>query len=296
MGSFYSTCSVSSMTLTNQKTSIQILAPVDIPNFKEHLNMIVSNEGAQAFFAPFGFPIHGEYYDYGHIDKIKRDKNVEILEEYFGVSIQDILQNIGRDVPENINHKDIFENLGITYYRTEVLEYLQRGWDEINLEEPKEWSSDSYISNFIKALDEKTNLLDDSEFRELMNAKELSSDDRMLLYSKMRIMSGSKMNENSYIQSLAKPNMFKELPITTEFFKEEILKQFMLLHTLSKINRLLIPSVYGSQETNWTSQYKLNDFVNDLLIEDMKERVIDCDDDYCKDEIELIGQIGRAHV
>ncbi len=64
MGSFYTTCSVSHMVLTNQKTSIQLLVPNYSTDFKEHLGMIVSNDGAQGFFAVFGFPIHGRYYDY----------------------------------------------------------------------------------------------------------------------------------------------------------------------------------------------------------------------------------------
>ena len=102
MGSFYSTCSASGMTLTSQKTSILLLAPGYSTDFKEHLGMIVSNDGCQAFFSPFGFPIHGEYDDYGYISDIKRDKNVELLESYFGIDIELILNNIGdgRDVPD----------------------------------------------------------------------------------------------------------------------------------------------------------------------------------------------------
>ena len=86
MGSFFSTCSASSMTLVNQKTSILLLTP-NTESFSEHLNMIVCNEGCQAFFSPFGFPVHGTYDDYGHIDNIQRDKGVEMLEEFFGIDI-----------------------------------------------------------------------------------------------------------------------------------------------------------------------------------------------------------------
>ena len=53
----------------------------------------------------------------------------------------------------------------------------------------------------------------------------------------------------------------------------------------------MIPSVYGSQDTNWTAQYRLNDFVNDLLVEDMKEYiedVYDDEEDYYSDEREII--------
>ena len=71
MGSFYSTCSISNMTLTHQKTSVLLLSPNHNISFEDHLGMIVSNDRCQTFFSPFGFPIHGEYDDYGYITNIK---------------------------------------------------------------------------------------------------------------------------------------------------------------------------------------------------------------------------------
>ena len=52
------------MTLIRQKTSIQLLVPGYSTDYKEHMGMIVSNDGAQCFFSPFGFTIHGTYDDY----------------------------------------------------------------------------------------------------------------------------------------------------------------------------------------------------------------------------------------
>lgn len=271
MGSFYSTCSVSSMTLSNQKTSIQLLAPNHSTDFSEHLNMVVSNDGAQAFFSPFGFPIHGEYYDYGRIENIVRDKNVEMLEDFFGITIDNILENIGDDryIPENIKNIEIFKKLGMTYYRTEVLEYLQSGWNNIDLVNPKEYSSGSRMTKLLKSLEDRK--VDHSRYEELLKiGKNKTEDQKEELYEIMDLMSNSLKRENSYVNSLARPNMFTTLPITTEF-KECILKQYQYIKTLGfELSRLLIPSVYGSQETNWASQYKLNDFVNDLLAGDMK--------------------------
>lgn len=292
MGSFYSTCSVSNMTLSNQKTSVQLLSPGYSTDFKGHMNMIVSNDGAQAFFSPFGFPIHGRYDDYGYIINIKRDKNVEMLEEFFGVDIDEILQNIGddRSIPKNIKNEEIFRSLGMTYYRTEVLEYLQKGWDEINIVNPEQYSMGSRMVKLFNALDKKPTK-DNPRFQELISKAGKSEDESEELYEMMDLMSGSTIRENSYIASLAKTNMFKILPITIDF-KEDILKQYQYLITLGyELSRLLIPSVYGSQDTNWTAQYRLNDFVNDLLVEDMKEYiedVYDDDEDYYSDEREII--------
>jgi len=279
MGSFYSTCSVSSMTLVNQKTSILLLAPGYSTDFSEHLGMIVSNDGPQAFFSPFGFPIHGEYDDYGYIDNIQRDKNVEMLEDFFGIDIQDILRNIGddRDIPDNIKNKEVFEKLGMTYFRTEVLEYLEKDWDKINLKNPKSFSMGSRIKILLEALSNKVSV-DDPRILELISKKDRTDEERQELYKLMDMANGSAVRENSYITSLCKANMFKLLNIT-EDFKENILKQYIFLNKMDNLKKLLIPSVYGSQDDNWKEQYELNEFINELLIEDLKN-YYDGYDDY----------------
>ena len=69
---------------------------------------------------------------------------------------------------------------------------------------------------------------------------------------------------------MSKFNMFILLPINLEF-KEEILKQYCMLMSLNTLNKMLIPSIYGGQETNCAEIYNLNNFINDLLVEDIKE-------------------------
>ena len=50
----------------------------------------ISNEGTQVFFNPFAFPIRGRYDDYGGLE-VEEDDNTRILEKYFGLPIQDII-------------------------------------------------------------------------------------------------------------------------------------------------------------------------------------------------------------
>ena len=269
MGSFYSSCSVSGMTLSHQKTSILLLTP-NGESFSDHLNMIVSNDGCQAFFSPFGFPIHGVYDDYGFITNIKRDKNVEMLEEYFGVDIESILRGIGseRDTPENIKHKEFYQTLGMTYFRTEVLEYLEKGWDQYDLETPKKYSSDEFVQKLIKGL-EKPIKISDEEYANLMRKKldkTITDEEREIM---MDFILNSTRTERNYIASF-KGNMFKTLPLNMDF-KDHVLKQYTMISNLGfELRRTLMPSDYGSQENNWSYLYKFNDFVNDLLVEDIK--------------------------
>lgn len=269
MGSFYSTCSVSGMTLSHQKTSILLLTPN--AELSEHLNMIVSNDGCQAFFSPFGFPIHGIYDDYGYITNIKRDKNVEMLEEYFGVDIQSIIRGIGfrRDTPKDIKNINIYEKLGMTYFRTELLEYLERGWDQYNLENPENYSKEEFAQKLVKILD-KSNQISDEEFDKLVIKKlngDITDEEREIMYNHIQSYAKS---EKTYINSYSLYSMFKTLPLNMDF-KEHVLKQYTMISNLGfELRRTLMPSDYGSQENNWSYLYKFNDFVNDLLVEDIK--------------------------
>ena len=102
----------------------------------------------------------------------------------------------------------------------------------------------------------------------------------------------------TYIPSLTKYDMFKELRISSEF-SDEICKQYMMIRMLGTrgLNRLLVPSNYGSQEDNWSETYKFNSFVNDLLVGDMKDKIerhsvwVDADDEgYLISEKEIVWE------
>ena len=58
---------------------------------------LVSNSGASMFFCPRFLPIIGKYADYGSIDDIDYDENVQYIEEYFGISIYEFMQQITRN-------------------------------------------------------------------------------------------------------------------------------------------------------------------------------------------------------
>jgi hypothetical protein len=267
MGSFYSSCSISHMRLTNQKTSVQLLVPGYGTDLQSHKGMIVSNEGAQAFYSPFGFPIHGRYYDYGYLEDIIEDNNTKILEEYFNMSISDIIKFIGRerDVPKDAKNIEFYKKLSMTYFRTEVLEHLQEGWQNIDLENPKQYTSDSMISEFLNHyFRDKSN----SEKRlNYLESLEVFTDEEKLEYSSLIRNVFNKVR--NYI-SIGDKNMFDILPITIDL-KNEILKQYQFLVNFGwRLGRTLMPSDYGSQDDNFVQLYKLNDLVNDLLIEDIK--------------------------
>lgn len=284
MGSFFSSCSISHMRLLNQKTSIQLLVP-NSTNLSGHKSMIVTNEGSQAFYSPFAFPIHGTYDDYGYLQDIKEDNNTKMLEEFFNMNIYDIIKHIGResDVPEDIKNEDIYNSLSMTYFRTEVLEHLQEGWENIDLENPEKYTSDESLKKFFDSYfkEKSTDRLDYLESLESM-----THDEKM---EYMDIIRSSYTKPRNYISSYTM-NMFNILPIDISF-KEQILKQhqFLVIYGWG-LGRVLLPSVYGSQQDNYTRLYNLNELVNDLLVEDISHNEY-----YDEDEDREANSILKRH-
>jgi hypothetical protein len=98
--------------------------------------------------------------------------------------------------------------------------------------------------------------------------------------------------ERCYIKCNRESNFLKIFPIDFVAQQDDIVKQWTWLTRLSyKLDRILIPSVYGGQETNFTETYELNDFVNDLLIEDIKDHC----DDWGEDADERAERIIKTH-
>ena len=295
MGSFYLTCSISNMTLNHQKTSVQLLVPkyntsqYSSLSFEEHMNIICSNDAAQAFFSPFGFPIHGEYEDCGQIDEIKRDKNVEQLEEFFGISIEDIIAGISRTKKgeiENLKNEDIYLSLGMTFFRTEVLEFLQSGWIAVNLVNPKKYYAEEYLKKF---LDDVKKIPDKALIEQIMAkkiARETLTDDETDIFFETF---NTSIWERCYIKCSRESNFLKILPIDFVEQQDDIVKQWFWVEKIGwGLNRILIPSSYGSQDVNFIETYKLNEFVNDLLIEDIKYYYDGSSDDDVEDNANRI--------
>lgn len=304
MGSFFLTCSVSHMTLNYQNTSVQLIIPkyeteeYSSLSLKEHMRCICSNDGAQEFFSPFGFPIHGKYDDCGELENIQRDKNVEVLEEFFGITIEQIIANAGddRDVPHETKNKEIFLKLGKTFFRTDVLEFMERGWKDINLNNPKQYSGDGYLKQFIDAVKSVPSAARLDELKEKIKNKTATEAEEDEFFGGRNTYS---IFSQSYIKS--SDNFFRLLPIDFDSQLDDIKKQYTWIRRFgNSMNRCIFPSDYGSQQDNFTEIYELNEFVNDLLIEDIRdnyetEDMEDMEDYLDPDKIQSIRRILKTH-
>jgi hypothetical protein len=188
----------------------------------------------------------------------------------------------------DMKNREMYISLGMTFFRTEVLEFLERGWENTNLTKPDKWSSEEYLKSF---LDKVKNTPSDALRAELILKRskgvELTEDELDIIFSNPYTT-----YERCYIKCNSESNFLKIMPIDFVAQQDEIVKQWTWLTRLSyKLDRVLIPSVSGGQETNFTETYELNDFVNDLLIEDIKDYC----DDWGEDADERAERIIKTH-
>lgn len=108
----------------------------------------VSNEGAFAYYVPFCLPIEGEYDDYGSLKNIKKDTNVETLEKFFGITIDNILSIVSVDREIYDIYAGIMEPYGI------IPELLQ--WNGNN---KFKFSKENFIKLGFEIVEEKGNFI-----------------------------------------------------------------------------------------------------------------------------------------
>jgi len=110
MGSFSVYCSISNISITSGQKCV-LLPLKKRKDYETYLP-----------YLPATLPIFGEYDDYGSIEQIEKDKNTELIEEHFGVSIDEFTSFI--------------IDGGCTYHRKELDPIREKMH---NYDECKEW-------------------------------------------------------------------------------------------------------------------------------------------------------------
>lgn len=101
MGHFSHCCKLTGVPITGGNAVLIVMKPVKnlYDNSEETLRKygstyLCSNEGTRLKYLPIWFPIRGEYDTYGRLENIVEDDQTKILEEYYGLKIQEILDII----------------------------------------------------------------------------------------------------------------------------------------------------------------------------------------------------------
>lgn len=102
MGSYSHCCKLSSLPITYGEPVV-LIPMLPVKNLYENSEAslkkygstyLCSNNGTRLKFMPNMFPIKGTYNDYGGMENIVEDDNTKIIEEYYGLSIQEIVDVI----------------------------------------------------------------------------------------------------------------------------------------------------------------------------------------------------------
>jgi len=165
MGHFSHNCKLSKLPITGGPA---VLIPMVMTerlwdNSEEKIRVLgktymCSNDGTRLKFIPCMFPIHGEYDTYGRLENIVEDDNTKIIEKYYGLPINTIVDIIcsGRkddgfdDVLKNIMDSSVEYEYGKPVYEERYKELLKVSGMWIHGEFYNRITSDGVVDDYDK--------------------------------------------------------------------------------------------------------------------------------------------------
>jgi len=324
MGSFDVLCSITGMNITPGDPIARffilpkrLYSDWDSRNFFKEKAPLVSNDACYAMYVPFGFAIIGEYGDYGHIENIKRDKNVEMLEKFFGVSI-DVLAN-------TISNDDRWYIYGFEKPE-KALKAKEAGepYDEYDLQTSSWWKGDKPLNyemckiithtdiqleiyqHLIKTpkMDttyeyqakyylEGINFFSEMLRKKIKHKKELetakANDDQKSVDFYTRVFEFDFDFEYKNILGRCSPREHNFLSVMEfdETWTPKYVELYNFTYNLNSLHKLLMPTFYGTQQHNFHELLELSELTTKLL----KEKIQWYKDYYGEDESELLEEI-----
>ena len=225
-------------------------------NIDNKLSGIVSGN---ELFKPMFLPVQGDYADCGRIENIVRTPLVDYIEEFFGLSIEQIIKqvdnnSVGRGDKRSCSSKndDIFEYVTYTLELTEVYDKMvdmsnpnMSTWSgrlSDNMEVIKNSTRDIRFNGTPKNLYDNLSLSLDIKFHEKMISKiedpiEIKKAEEML--AKLKVSTPIDLLEMTGID-------------------EQYFMDFISFHLLlNDLNSKYFPSNYGSQDQDYVKRYEL---------------------------------------
>lgn len=126
MGSFSVACSISKISI-NYGDKCVVIPIYKNPIYKDSYSGYLA--GPCDRYMPLVFPIFGYYNDYGGIKYIEKDENTKLIENYFGVSIEDFIECINYrnyDKINDDNKRKMLEDVYFMYVLSDVYEYCYK--------------------------------------------------------------------------------------------------------------------------------------------------------------------------
>lgn len=138
-------------------------------------SQLVSNEGASYMYVPAFLPIKGIYNDYGSLKEIERDANVEYIEDYFGITIDEFMAQVTRNWCNDHNAFCEDESRNELLYNLSGMFESRQVYDDMVAMSKVEHSA--YNSSYLSSV-----VLEELGF--IYNKDESTGDDRYNMYYK----------------------------------------------------------------------------------------------------------------
>ncbi len=253
--------------------------------------LYVSNDGSSGMFSPFGFPLFGTYDDYGNIslhDDEQNKANVKMLEEFFQMDIEQIMEASSDDRWDTysgdkewsiktwdnreITKLGILRNLTNTHFARPVYDAVVN-----NSRKGSYWfKPDTMVDELCKVLDEIEARDTEEEIEEKLKGlvlelkKEgISDEDReelLEVYSALSYPRSSKqgLERKCMISNLCDYNFYSLIGVSSSF--KDVIRDLMCLqYGLTTAYKILRPSYYGSQESNFVMIEHINRGSNEVV-------------------------------
>lgn len=253
--------------------------------------LYVSNDGCTGMFSPFGFPLFGTYDDYGNIslhDDDKNKANIKLLEDFFQMDIEQIMEASSDDRWDRysgdkswsiktwddieITKLKILRNMTNTHFARPVYDAIVN-----NTREGSDWfKPEERVNELCKILEEiearGTKEEVELELEKLKTECEkdgMSEDAVEVIHEAMYRLkyprrSGDLLQHKCMIPSLCDYNFYALVGVPSSH-RESIMDLMCLQYGLSSAYKLLRPSYYGSQESNFTMIEHINRGSNEVI-------------------------------
>ncbi len=260
MGSFDVACAASNITI-NCGDPIVFL-PLEVNRYANKLgdgshHLIY----AWCYYNPVCLPIFGTYDDYGRIGKIKRDLNVDVVENFFnGQKIEDLCDPMGCNIPPIASGMFIHEPI---FNAVKKLSRL----DEFGEEHGMSYGGPDDMQDALnKTYNDFVVAIRKAEELEGMFRRDLKIRSRDLLYISSEDHNAFNFRNFATMQEMYRPHILGEK-------LKEAMKDFVMFdYGFGSTNNIYFPTQNGWQHGNHYASHELYEAGLELLNEKFKER------------------------
>jgi len=273
MGSFNVACSISHISINDGMKCCFI--PLIKAEYEHFSSMLCYPSD---MFSPYSLPIFGEYNDYGLLTNITRDANVNALEKYLELPIEDIIEGIIRS-----SGKMEDKNLRGMYVLTDI--YKQMALNRKNFEENYDEQfrdlyankAGLYYDNYVSPKENTKETLLLLDMKQNPQNYETNAYDKLIEkvreQFKKRISAIGERDFRNYFSEIPQRHLYDLYGETIEagLMRDDYIEWALFYTYMSSANRAFTPTCNGEQCGNLEVEREMVEMINKIVTQKEKE-------------------------